>query len=150
MDLNDYCFPVVERKVAVHNGQTEQIDLGNTETFLPGGYKAIVREDTNELISIVKQSYQVVPNETLIYQLMEELEKIDTSYKIEESHSFVENSRMRLQIVFPEILISDSCFRGEFPFIRFIFSSSCPKVKEPKTRLTEEDYYEKQQSKTTD
>ena len=27
------------------------------------------------MISIVKQSYQVVPNETLIYQLMDELEK---------------------------------------------------------------------------
>jgi len=107
MNLNDYCFPVVERKVAVHNGQTEQIDLGNTKTFLPGDYKAIVREDTNELISVVKQSYQVVPNEMLINQLMGELEKIDTSYEVEDSHSFVENSRMRLQITFPEILIND-------------------------------------------
>ena len=107
MNLRDYCFPVVERKVAVHNGKTEQIDLGNNQTFLPGDYKAIVRDDTNELISIVKQSYQVVPNETLINQLMEELEKIDTSYDIEDSHSFVENSRMRLQIAFPEILIKD-------------------------------------------
>lgn len=107
MELRDYCFPVIERKVAVHNGQSEQIDLQNNRTFLSGDYKAIVREDTNELISIVRESYQIVPNETLINQLMEQLDKMNTSFEIEPSHSFVENNRMRLQVKFPGILIND-------------------------------------------
>ena len=107
MNLQDYCFPVIERKVAVHNGQSEFIDLENNSTFLPNDYKAIVREDTNELISIVRESYQVVHNEDLINQLMEELAQTGTPYEINPSHSFVENSRMRLQVTFPEILIND-------------------------------------------
>ncbi len=107
MNLQDYYFPVIERDVAVHNGQSDFIDMENRNTFLPNDYKAIVREDSNELISIVKQSYQVVQNEDLINQLMEELEQTDTSYEIDPSHSFVENNRMRLQVKFPEILIND-------------------------------------------
>ena len=107
MNLQDYNFPVIERRVAVHNGDTDLIDLGNTKTFLPGDYKAIVRQDTNELISIVRDSYQIVPNENIISKLMEELEKTGTPFEIEPSHSFVENSRMRLQIKFPGIQIND-------------------------------------------
>jgi hypothetical protein len=107
MNLTDFNFPVIERRVAVHNGEADLIDLGNAKTFLPGDYKAIVREDTNELISIVRDSYQIVPNESIISKLMEELDKSNTSYQIEPSHSFVENNRMRLQVKFPEILIND-------------------------------------------
>jgi hypothetical protein len=107
MNLTDFNFPVIERRVAVHNGEADLIDLGNTKTFLPGDYKAIVREDSNELISIVRDSYQIVPNESIINQLMEELDKSSTTYLIEPSHSFVENNRMRLQVKFPKILIND-------------------------------------------
>ena len=107
MDLRDYAFPVIERKVAVHNGENSLIDLERRETFLPNDYKAIVREDTNELISIVRESYQIVPNERIISRLMEELDKTNTPFEIEPSHSFVENNRMRLQIKFPEILVND-------------------------------------------
>jgi hypothetical protein len=107
MNLTDFAFPVIERRVAVHDGVTDLIDLENQQTFLPGDYKAIVREDTNELISIVRDSYQIVPNESIINKLMEELDKTNTPFQIEPSHSFVENNRMRLQVKFPEILIND-------------------------------------------
>ena len=107
MNLRDFAFPVIERRIAVHNGQSEQIDLGDNETYLSGEYKAIVRQDTNELISIVRDSYQIVPNETLISQLMEQLDKLATPFEVEPSHSFVENSRMRLQVRFPGIQIND-------------------------------------------
>jgi hypothetical protein len=107
MELRDYCFPVIERKVVVHNGQSEQIDLGDNQSYLSGDYKAIVRQDTNELISIVRDSYQIVPNETLIGQLMEQLDKLATPFEVEPSHSFVENNRMRLQVKFPGIQIND-------------------------------------------
>jgi hypothetical protein len=107
MDLRDFAFPVIERKVAVHDGENSLIDLERHDTFLPNEYKAIVREDTNELISIVRESYQIVPNERIISRLMEELDKTNTPFEIEPSHSFVENNRMRLQVKFPEILIND-------------------------------------------
>ncbi|MCP4583790.1 MAG: DUF932 domain-containing protein [candidate division Zixibacteria bacterium] len=107
MNLRDFSFPVVERPVYADNGLADLIDPGNDNTFLKGDYKAIVREDKNQLISIVRQSYKVVPNEVLISQLTQQLDLVDTSYEIDPSHSFVENNRMRLQIRFPEILIND-------------------------------------------
>jgi len=107
MNLEDFNFPVVERQVYADDGISATIDKGNRDTFLPSDYKAIVREDTNELISIVKQSYQVVPNDTLINQLLNELNLAKTSFEIDPTHSFCENNRMRLQVTFPEILIND-------------------------------------------
>ena len=40
--------------------------------------------------------------------MMHELLTIDTPFKIDPSHSFVNNKQMRLQITFPEITIKDS------------------------------------------
>jgi len=107
MDLNEFKFPIVERPVAVHNGLNDLLDWDNKSTYLRGHYKAIVREDTNELISIVRRSYRIVPNNLLIDQLLQELNRIDTPYRIDESHSFVNNCRMRLQVTFPEITFND-------------------------------------------
>jgi hypothetical protein len=121
MDLRDFAFPVIERKVAVHNGLTDQINLEKRDTYLSNEYKAIVREDTNELISIVRESYQIVPNERIITQLMEELDKIGTPFQIEQSHSFVENNRMRLQVSFPEIKINDG--RSDITLSLFLHNS---------------------------
>jgi hypothetical protein len=51
-DLSDFAFPLIERKLAMHNGQSHLIDLENSQTFLPVDYKAVVREATNEFITI--------------------------------------------------------------------------------------------------
>lgn len=107
MKLDDFKFPVIERPVAVFNGHNEFTDWDNDSTYLDGDYKAIVREDTNELISIVRRSYKIVPNEVLIDQLLQELSRIDTPYHIDKSHSFVSNNRMRLQVTFPDITMQD-------------------------------------------
>ena len=108
LNLSEFMFPIAERPVAVHNGQSDFTDWENRDTFLPNDYKAIVREDSNEPIAIVKNSYKVVPNETLINKMMHELLTIDTPFKIDPSHSFVNNKQMRLQVTFPEITIRDS------------------------------------------
>jgi len=108
MNLSDFMFPITERPVAVHNGQTDFTDWDNTQTFLPNDYKAIVREDTNEPISIVRNSYKIVKNEVLINKLMHELLTLDTPFKVDPSHSFVTNKQMRLQVTFPNITIKDS------------------------------------------
>lgn len=107
MDLQPFCFPVAERVVAVDNASTPLIDLEDPQSFLSNGYKAIVREDTNEVISIVKDSYRVVKNADLINHLLQELATSGYSFKIDPSHSFVDNYRLRLQITFPELLFRD-------------------------------------------
>ncbi len=107
MNLQEFMFPITERPVAINNGRNDISDWDNVQTFLTSDYKAIVREDTNEPISIVKNSYQVVPNETLINKLMHELVLIDTPFKIDPSHSFCENNRMRLQVTFPDLTLKD-------------------------------------------
>lgn len=107
MNLVPFFFPVTERTVAVDDAQSPIINLENLDTFLPNGYKAIVREDTNEVISIVKDTYKVVKNSDLIDQLLRQLATCGQSFKIDPSHSFVSNERMRLQITFPELRLRD-------------------------------------------
>jgi hypothetical protein len=68
MNLQNFMSPICERPVAINNGR-HITDWGNLSTFLTSDYKAIVREDTNEPISIVKNSYHVVPNEKLISKM---------------------------------------------------------------------------------
>lgn len=107
MDLKTFSFPVAERQVAVYDGGTQLMNLLDQDTYLPADYKAIVRADTNEVISIVRNSYKIVKNEELINDLMEQLVNIGASYKVDPSHSFCDNNRMRLQITFPELIIKD-------------------------------------------
>ncbi len=107
MNLQPFCFPVVERKVAVDDFQSPIINLENPDTFLSNGYKAIVREDTNEVISIVRDTYKIVTNSELIDALLRQLATCGQSFKVDASHSFVTNERMRLQITFPELRLRD-------------------------------------------
>jgi len=107
MNLQPFCFPVTERAVAVDGGKTPLIDLELPESYLPNSYKAIVREDTNEVISIVKDSYQIVKNGDLINRLFQELASSGYAFRVDPTHSFADNNRMRLQITFPELLFRD-------------------------------------------
>lgn len=121
MNLQDFMFPICERPVAIFNGQNDITDWDNVSTFLTSGYKAIVREDTNEPISIVKKTYQVVPNELLINKLMHELVALETPFRIDPSHSFCENNRIRLQITFPDLSLKDS--DSDIPISLFLHNS---------------------------
>jgi len=107
MDLNKFMFPVEERPIAIHDGLQDIMDIENRSTFLSADYKALVRADTNEPISIVRNTYQVVPNSVLINQLMQELVGMETPFVVDPSHSFVMNNKMRLQVKFPELSVSD-------------------------------------------
>lgn len=107
MNLTSYCFPVIERRLGVDNGVHDAIELDRPQTYLPHDYKAIVREDTNEVISIVKSTYKLVKNEELIDNLLRQLACCGHSFKIDPSHSFVDNNRMRLQITFPDLKVRD-------------------------------------------
>ncbi len=92
--LNGFLFPVAEREVLVSDGEN------NRKTKL---YKAIVREDNGRLVSIMKNTYKIIPNSEVIKPLLEELNNLDTNWIIDPSHSFVDDSRMRLQVTFPDL-----------------------------------------------
>jgi hypothetical protein len=121
MDLSRYTFPVEERPIAIHDGIQDIMDIENRNTFLSADYKALVRADTNEPISIVRNTYQVVPNSVLINQLMQELVGMETPFVVEPSHSFVTNNKMRLQIKFPELVVHDE--ESDIPLSLYLHNS---------------------------
>jgi len=92
----------------VDNDRDSTIHMEDPSTYINNSYKAIVRSDSNELISIVKDSYKLVRNQELIDSLFRELATLSYAFKIDSRHSFVENAQMRLQIIFPELLLHDS------------------------------------------
>ena len=117
MNLNDFCFPVDEREVSFQSKskffdwKTKSYIFRSTDK-LADQYKAIVRNDTNSLISIVNKNYKLVPNQQLIDELMEQLKRTDQKFEIDNHHSFVRNNRMRLHILFPELRIKDDSKDG--------------------------------------
>jgi hypothetical protein len=105
MTLSNYFFPIEERPIAVHNGKDKNQSFNSP--IRPNGYKAIVRADTNETISVVKSSYKIATNEKIIKDLFTQLIPLGNAFNIDQSHSFVQNNRMRLQVTFPDITIRD-------------------------------------------
>ena len=110
--LNDFLFPVAEREVLVSDGEN------NRKTKL---YKAIVREDNDRLVSIMKNTYKIIPNSEVIKPLLEELNNLDTNWIIDPSHSFVDDSRMRLQVTFPDLTLNDG--RSDIALSLFLHNS---------------------------
>lgn len=111
--LNKYMFPIEEAKV-----------LYNTTNDTPRNtkdYKAIIRQDNGKLISIMKDTYKVVKNEEVIKPLLEELNELDSRWYIDNSHSYVSNSRMRLQVTFPDLTFYDG--RSDIALSLFIHNS---------------------------
>ena len=98
--LSPFMFPVEERAVYVQENPHPSLDIADN-------YKAIVRQDSGKLISIMKNTYQLVPNREVILPLMDELHKLDNKWIIDPSHSFIQPGRMRLQITFPELTLND-------------------------------------------
>lgn len=107
MDLKDFCFPVSERQVAVDDFASDVVDWGNENTYLENEYKSIVRDDTNQVISIVRDSNRIIRNEVLINELMQFLAASGENFRIDQSHSFVLSNRMRLMITFPDLTLQD-------------------------------------------
>lgn len=101
MDLKDFCFPVSERAVAVDDFSGNLVDWGNENTYLTNGYKSIAANDTNRVISIVKDSYRIIRSETLINELLQFLAASGENFRSDDSHSFVQFNRMRLMNYFP-------------------------------------------------
>lgn len=96
MNLNDYYFDVEEQPVYGVSGNRYD------------DFKAIVSHNkTSQVVSIAKSSYKLVPNKELIEPFMEHVQQLGVRWFIDKSHSFVLPNRMRLQITFPDIYVSD-------------------------------------------
>lgn len=108
-----YLFPVAETKV-----QTE--DVGNSFRNT-NDYKAIIREDNSKLIAIQKKSYKLVSNAEIIEPILTQLDNLTTEWTIDESHSYIEDGRMRLQVTFPELTLNDG--RSDIALSLFIHNS---------------------------
>ena len=74
--LSQFMFPVEERAVFVQDNPHPNIDIADN-------YKAIVRQDSGKLISIMKNTYQLVPNREVILPLLQELHKLDNKWVID-------------------------------------------------------------------
>lgn len=109
--LEPFLFPVKEREVLY----TDSSSLPKNTS----AYKAIVRED--KLISIMRDTYKIVPNKEVIKPLMEQLHNLDTTWYIDGSHSFVDDARMRLQVTFPELVFHDG--RSDIALSLFLHNS---------------------------
>lgn len=119
MNEGDFMFPVEELSVTLDGPR----HLGNRLLKLhpDQDYKAIVRTDTNEVISVVGSNYQLVSNERLITTLCEELKDRQIPAFIDESHSYVNSQHMRLQINFPEFMFHDGA--SEIALCLFLHNS---------------------------
>lgn len=74
------------------------------------GYKALVvanGKHQGDVVSIVKDTYKVVQNRDLILPFLDDIDSLGVDWKIDPSHSFILPNRMRMQITFPEIYVSD-------------------------------------------
>lgn len=94
-----YLFPVSEKRVFYEDESGTPV--------MTNDYKAVTREDNNKLISIMNDTYHIVPNSEIIKPLMEQLHNLDNRWFIDPSHSFVSDSRMRLQVTFPDLTFND-------------------------------------------
>ena len=108
-----FMFPVVERAVYFENESGAPVATGD--------YKALIREDSGRLISVMSDTYQIVPNSEVIKPLMEQLANLDSRWIIDPSHSFVSDSRMRLQVTFPDLTFNDG--RSDIALSLFLHNS---------------------------
>lgn len=97
MKIGDYYFPVKETNILFNK---EGI-YTHTDDF-----KGIIAND-NQLVSVMRKTYKLVPNKDIIEPLLNELEQFDSKWLIDNSHSFIAPNRMRLQITFPELTFKD-------------------------------------------
>ena len=111
--LYKYLFPVQENNVFFEG------EDGNA--VLAPSYKAITREDDGKLISVMSDTYKLVPNSEIIKPLMEQLANLDNRWYLDDTHSFVADNRMRLQVTFPELTFNDG--RSDIALSLFIHNS---------------------------
>ena len=98
VQLKEFMTPVYEDKVYFSNGR----DL------MPApNHKAIVNQD-GKIVSVMNNGYKLIRNEDVVLPLLEKLDKFDNKWYIDKSHSYINDTKMRMQITFPELTFNDN------------------------------------------
>ena len=116
MNIEQFYFPVEQQDIALFQ-DTPWINQIS-------GYKAIVtpqQDDDPKVISVVKNSYKLVPNKQLIEPFLKQVASLGVRWKIDPSHSFCQINRMRLQVTFPDILLKDD--ESDIPLSVYLHNS---------------------------
>ena len=116
MNIEQFYFPVEQQDIALYEDTPWLNQIS--------GYKAIVtpREGKGPaVISVVKDSYKLVPNKQLIEPFLKQVASLGVRWKIDPSHSFCQINRMRLQITFPDILLKDN--QSDIPLSVYLHNS---------------------------
>ena len=103
--LRPFLFPVEERKAGYEDYPDQFFSEGRL--IKTPEYKSIVRADNDKLISIMPKTYKLVSNEEVILPVLDFLNNFDNRWLVDDSHSFVSDGRMRLQITFPDLTVDD-------------------------------------------
>jgi len=98
MQLNDYYFPVEEKEVFMRKESGDFKELP---------HKLIYRSDYHLPIAVHTERYKLIRNEDLIKETLEQIERTDIRYVINEKESFVTSKRMRLKLDFPELTVAE-------------------------------------------
>ena len=69
----------------------------------------------------MQDSYKLIPNSEVILPLLEQLHELDTKWQIDDSHSFVNSKRMRVQVTFPDLTLNDG--RSDIALSLFLHNS---------------------------
>lgn len=97
--IEDYYFDVKERPI-YYESDTDLVECKS--------YKGIYNAAGDRLISVVNNTYQLVKNEDIIKPILDELSSFDSRWYIDQSHSFVHDNKMRLQLTFPDLTFKDN------------------------------------------
>jgi hypothetical protein len=110
VNLKDYYFPVSESKKIIIPKSNDLIDPENylEMAYTLEGYKAILREDTGDVISIKSSDYELVSNQDVIETALEEIDKTGLKYHFNEVYSFCDSNKMKLAVEFPDIQFDET------------------------------------------
>lgn len=107
-NINELMFPVEETKVAFQNAAIDS----KTNFDLTKEYKAIVRSDNKQLISIIPKTTKLVKNESLIEPALKIINEVGFKWQINPESYFLDN-KMKLVIGFPELKLKDDSPDGQ-------------------------------------
>jgi len=111
--LYPFLFPVEKRQV-YYEGE-------DGSPVLSPDYQSIIRTDSDSLISVMSDTYKLVENSKVILPIMDQLNNLDNKWYIDDTHSFVTDSRMRLQVTFPDLTFHDG--RSDIALSLFLHNS---------------------------
>lgn len=87
------------------------ITLKDSENVLVPGFMGVKNEKKNEVVSVVSDTYNLLPNKVVLDPVLDYFEQNNIKYKMDR-FTYVTDERMRIHFTFPDIKIKDDTKRG--------------------------------------